>query len=322
MGFIKKLTDWLVPVGNQPVSERADSKTLTRQDILDYLEVHFNQEMDFETTKFSLLFHTSYVVYLRQHDYLRLAPSFGQTVMDAVNMFLDAVSGKLRKYPGYRPHSRFWTFQLVCIPDGTIIDGLPDDVLDEKSIVIKSSLYPDDMYVSGNSGRVVTTFHSVNSMRAMPGAVNSAAFRGLDQLDKDKYQVRFDPENRLRLKSDGGRDELAPVARLTAEEGSFITNGITFSTYQMAGDSLRVSGRNEAGKRGRSDTLCVDDENVMNPHLLIRRDPVSGTFSISAIGDVRLNERRLLPGNSQWLMLPNNSKIIINDDIQIGFKIL
>lgn len=323
--MFSKLKSLLVPSdGETPVPDR--SRDLSRQDLLDALMKHFSDQMRLETTRVSLLFHTSYVIYLRQSDYERISPGFQITVNDAVTIFLECVKNMMDKYPNYKPHAKYWVFQLVGIPDGTAIDGVPDDEMASGTVFIKSSIFAVDDYSSGDAGggRIVTTMHTVNSMKAMPNAMNLSALPGLIQLDKDKYRIRFDPENLLGfgLEAVPAEEPLSkPVARITADDGRFFSDGRTFTVYQMKGDSVRISGRNAVMQRG-IDTLCVDSEEVMNPHVVIRRDQHSGMFSLAAVGPTKLNERTVMPGITSWTPLPDNSVILINDEIQLSFKMI
>lgn len=302
---------------------------LTRQQVLDNLMRHFLEMLHDETTTESMLFHTSYIIYLPQESYERISPGFQITVRDCVRRFLREIKKRLKDYPDFKPFSNYWMFQLVAIPEGTVIDGISDEEMDDNLMLVKSTIFAtDDIAHNEASGRIVTTMHTVNSMKAMPGALNLLALPGLVQLDKDKFRMRFDPENSLGLDSGGSgarfeAEQVKVLAELRAEDGRFVTvSGQPYSTYRLQSDELRISGRHAMSASRGVETLMVDSEEVMNPHVSIRRDPSSGRFSISAMGDdVKLNGRLLPRGAAHWTPLPNNSTIIINDDIQINFKI-
>lgn len=320
--FLSKLKSLLVPYADDADYQRSRSGALTRQDILDILLSHFKEQMAFETTRYSLLFHTAFVIYLRQDDYERISPGFQITAQDAVSMFLDCVHERMSKYPEYVPHSKFWTFQLVSIPEGTMIEGVSEEEMESRPVIIRSSIFPENEYDADDAGRIVTTLRTVNSMKAMPQAINVALLKGLDQLDKDKYRIRFASVQPVASESAATRnvpDYARGYARITADEGSFIEGDRTFTTYMMKCDELYLCGRNAVSQRGRV-ALLLDSDEVMNPHVVIRRNPDSGVFQIQAIGPIKLNERTVSPGGSKWLPLPDNSVFLINDDIQISFK--
>ena len=341
--FFKKIFSVLAPdsPGRQMTSSTSDSESgyeaMSRQAVLDALLSHFDQEMAFESTQVSMLFHTSFIVYLREQDYDRISPSFLMTAKDAVTLFLRRIKEKMEDYPGYMPHSRYWVLQLVNIPEGTMIDGVTDQEMDSNMIIVKSSIFPEDEYDSfggaqQGEGRVVTTLHTKSSMKALPKALNMTTLLGLDQLDKDKYRIKFDQDNYLGFGSsspfDSGRilpqgvrsDTPAAVARLTADDGRFVAGGRVFTTFQMRGESVKICGRNGMAVPGES-IVNIDSDEVMNPHCIIRRDPSQRKFYIAAYGPVRLNERKLPAGGTQWFLLPDRSIILLNEDTQISFSI-
>ena len=88
-----------------------------RQRVLNKLKEQFLREMANETTTESLLYHTSFTVYIRETEYDRLSPSFAQTVRDAINIFIRELRKEVKNYPDYQNHSKYWEMQLVAIPE-------------------------------------------------------------------------------------------------------------------------------------------------------------------------------------------------------------
>lgn len=331
MGLVDFIRRVLVPSGDngndRDAQQYSNSGMVTRQDILDSLRNQFLEELRNETTTESILFHSSYVIYLRQDDYDRILPGFSLTADDAVKQFLREIKKRISKYPDFRPLFRHWVFQLVCIPDGTIIEGMSEDEVRNKMIIIKSSLVPSEEYRSAaSSGRVVTTMHTVNSMKAIPSALNLSVLGGLDQVSQNIIRVTFDPRDELGFGSHAVKVVHTPprhdaVAVLKASDGQFIgSDDVPFTTYQMRSDRLQICGRN-ALPQADIPTLLIDSEEVMNPHVIITRDK-SGSFSLTAMGDIRLNERRVDRNADTPHKLPNNSSIIINNNVEINFKAL
>lgn len=328
MGLLDKVKNLLSPevkVRSEFVPMGATGR-LSRQDVVDSVVNQFLQELASESTKRSMLFHTSYVIYLREDDYKRISQGFEVTVNEMVDTFLEIIGSKLSKYPNYKPHSNYWTFQLACIPEGGVIEGVDEDEMGEKMLVIMSSIYPENDYNSdggGNGGRVVTTMHTVNSMKAMPKAMNMDLLLGLDMLSRDMYRVKFDRQNVLHLAGGVHSMPAVPVtayATLSADDGRFVEAGRPFTRYEIIADEVRIVGRNAVDNRTGA-LLHVDSDEVMNPHVIIRRDGDSGAFFVTAVGPTRLNERSLARGMSEWVPLPNNSTILLNDEVQLTFKI-
>lgn len=340
MDVLKTIKKLLVPDSDpkkKMVKSTIPNPGLRRQDLINSLEAQFKQQLANETTKYSLLFHTSYVVYLRSDDYQQMVQSFPMTCMDASQCFLDILKPLVAKYPKFRPLFRFWTFQLVCLPDDALIDGLQEQNNNDDNhiILIKSQLWSEDDYNSETAqstggNRVVTTLHTKNSMKALPKAFDIKALRGFDALGQGKNRVSFDPENVLGL---GGQSPVSAtptsspvppvgnkaVAKLKIDEGVFIDGETTFTSYQISSDEISICGRNAMPA---PNILKVDSDMVMNPHLTIRRDIASGKFYIRTLGPAVINGRMQQRDPGKWNLLPNNTSIIINNSIEISFKTL
>lgn len=91
--LFRKIGDLLLPNNDEDINASmdgvlSDGKIAPRQRILNKLKEQFLIEMRNETTTESLLYHTSFTVYIREEEYERLSPSFAQTVRDAVNVFV------------------------------------------------------------------------------------------------------------------------------------------------------------------------------------------------------------------------------------------
>lgn len=326
MRFLNRIKNIIIPSEDEAVTSVLKKDSLTRQELLNSLHEQFLSELKNETTTESLLFHTSFTVYLRQKDYDRLEPSFPLTVKDSVNVFIKELKKLTPKYPDYTPHSRWWQFHLIAMPEGTIIDGFSKEELSDKLILIKSAIFADNDY-NDNTGddRIVTTVHTVNSMKSLPKAMNLSAIAGLTPLDKDKYRVEMNLNVKITSTpaNDISRNKVQnnALATLTVEDSSFLDGARTSNRYFMTTNNLQISGRHDVETRGGMPIARLDNDTVINPHLIIKRDPVSGSFFIKVNGETRLNEQKLSKGNDKWNPLPNNSAILINDDIQINFTI-
>lgn len=294
-----------------------------RQRVLNRLKEQFLTEMANETTTESLLYHTSFTVYIREEEYDRLSPSFAQTVRDSINVFVRELRKVVKKYPDYQNHSKYWEMQLVSIPSDAEIDGISADLLNENPIIIKSKLYADNEYDSRMQDDVhcVTTIHTKDSSKQMPNAFNLAALRGLTELAKDKYRVEFSLKDALgeAPKSEADRTENRMVGHATLHivDGDFILGDRKYRLYNMTGDKLLVSGKNGSAS-SNVDEIHINDESVLNPTLEITRDKKTGLFTLKAWGDVKLGGKKVQSGVEQ--ALPPNSGIMINGDYQIDFK--
>lgn len=294
-----------------------------RQRVLNKLKEQFLTEMANETTTESLLYHTSFTVYIRESEYDRLSPSFAQTVRDAINIFIRELRRAVKNYPDYQNHSKYWEMQLVAIPEDSEIDGISAEILAENPIIIRSKLFGDNQYDSRiqDDLNCVTTIHTKDSSKELPNAFNLASLKGLTELAKDKYRVEFNLKDNLsdtpKSEADKNSNKSNPVATLHIVDGDFVLGDRKYRLYNMTSDKLLVSGKNGSASNA-IDEIHINDESVLNPTLEIIRDKKTGNFSLTAWGEVKLGGKRISSGSV--VPLPPNSSIMINGDYQIDFK--
>lgn len=302
----------------------ANGVVAPRQRVLDKLKEQFLTEMVNETTTESLLYHTSFTVYIREEEYDRLAPSFAQTVRDSINVFIRELRKVVKKYPEYQNHSKFWEMQLVAIPKDAEIDGISAEILEDSPIIIKSKLFADNHYDSRmqDDMHCVTTIHTKDSSKDLPNAFNLSALKGLTELAKDKYRVEFNLNDTLSVspqsEADKSSNNTTVFATLHIVDGDFILGDRRYRVYNMTGNKLLVSGKNGSASQF-TDEIHINDESVLNPTLEIIRDKKTGLFSIKVWGDVKIAGKHIDSGHT--VALPHNSSIMINDDYQINFTI-
>lgn len=327
--LIKKISTVLLPGENDDTANSdgilSNGIIAPRQRVLNKLKEQFLNEMANETTTESLLFHTSYTVYIQENEYERLSPSFAQTVRDAINIFIRELRKAVKKYPDYQNHSHYWEMQLVAIPVDSEIDGINANILEEEPILIKSKLFADNEYDSRmqDDERCVVTLHTKDSSKQMPNAFNLAALKGLTELAKDKYRVEFNLDHNITDTPKSEEERLtnrnsSTFATLHIVDGEFILGERKYRLYNMTGNKLLVSGKNGSSTKG-VDEILINDESVLSPTLEIIRNPESGVFYIKAWGDVAIGEKHLDSGVK--INLPNNAQIMINSDYTIKFNI-
>ena len=321
-----KIIDFLLPNEEEKTSFEGFSvngKVAPRQRVLNKLKEQFLIEMANETTTESLLYHTSFTVYIREEEYERLSPSFAQTVRDAINVFGRELRKVVKKYPDYQNHSKYWEMQLVAIPKEAEIDGVSVDLFDEDLIIIKSKLFADNGYDSRFQDDIhcATTIHTKDSSRKMSNALNLTALKGLTELAKDKYRVEFNLCDLLgetpKSEEERANNRKDTTATLYIVDGDFISAERRYHVYNMTGDKLLVSGRNGSAS-SVTDEIHIDDETVLTPTLEIQRDKNTGLFTLKAWGDVKLGGKSVESGKE--IPLPTNSYIMINGDYQIEFN--
>lgn len=322
--IFNKVVSALLPNEGEEISTSLEKRigvVAPRQRVLNKLKEQFLTEMANETTTESLLYHTSFTVYIRETEYDRLSPSFAQTVRDAINVFVRELRKVVKNYPDYQNHSRYWEMQLVSIPQDAEIDGISAEILAENPIIIKSKLFADNQYDSRmqDEDHCVTTIHTKDSSKDLPNAFNLASLKGLTELAKDKYRVEFNLKDTI---SDNPKSEAdkssnkSAFAILHIVDGDFILGERKYRVYNMTSDKLLVSGKNGSASRD-ADEIHINDESVLNPTLEITRDKNTGLFSLKSWGNVKVGGKRIESGTI--IALPHNSSIMIHDDYQIDF---
>lgn len=325
--IFNKIIDALLPnesIEEQTSLEKKKGVVAPRQRVLNKLKEQFLTEMANETTTESLLYHTSFTVYIRETEYDRLSPSFAQTVRDSINIFIKELRKVIKNYPNYQNHSKYWEMQLVAIPENSEIDGISAEILAESPIIIRSKLFADNQYNSGihDDYRCVTTIHTKDSSKELPNALNLASLKGLTELAKDKYRVEFNLNDALsetpKSEADKSSYKQNVYATLHIVDGDFIHGDRKYRVYNMTSDKLLVSGKNGSASK-ITDEIHINDETVLNPTMEIIRDKKTGVFYLKSWGDIKIGGKRIEPGSI--VILPHNSNIMINDDYQIDFTI-
>ncbi|MCR4959526.1 MAG: hypothetical protein K6B13_13140 [Prevotella sp.] len=306
---------------------------VTRQYLVDEIYKHFTETLKEETTDVSMLFHTCYYIYLSQPDFRAREQSFVNTANDALEKITKHVQKLCKeKYPNYIPHSRYWQFQFMPLDeDGQLDASLTEEPvhLQRGEVVVLSMLYAEDDYqqnTASGSRRAVMTVHNKSSVTIGNWAVNHQALRGVDIRGRNLFRYHFSLDGNVQQQGSHGwanlsysGEEQKCVAIVSAEMGKFV-NGDSALMYQMKSNRLQVSGKTGAPDKGGEEVLRIDSDEVLNPHLIIRRTS-DKTFEVQAKGNTVLNETLLDPINDVWYPLINNSILLIDSDIQLRFTL-
>lgn len=352
MGISDLLKRMFLGKTSEPVNT---SPFMTRQELNDSIVENFRTGLQNETTKTGLLFPTCFYIYLNNDDFERRRQAFPNTVREVVMCFNDIIRQAKNKYPDFIPHSKRWTFQFASFSPGTIID-LPGQQITElpaKKAFILTSIYPESVsgYDNESSERMVMTIHDVkSSVLSQPVEVNRAAFRDVIIEARDRFVVEMgdfgNGDLRQMPKNESNNERKIPTckttpegsqlgtgndsaevkvkqlninARLRADNATFVSPRGPSQYFTVADELIYVCGRNSMNHINGTPTAKINNEEVLTPHLAIKCAG-ENEFYIAATGDVRLNEVLLPHDSNNWTRLPNNSSILINDEIQLTFK--
>ena len=351
MGFLKKIKDSLL--GTEGSGGGGQQGVITAQELVDQVFEHFKMRMGDSSTDMSLLFPTSFVIYLNPEDYAARHQEFPMRATDIKKKCLKEVRKQISdnsEWQDYIPHSKYWKIQFVEFKQDCVISSDTDThfEVEKGHVMIVSDLYANDLGgpLSDNAssgGRVVTTVHNVKGTTSLQNlAINTDAFKDVTILGQNSFRLEF---LRSDLGEGGQRSHVAerpantgfdnvsrpqqrpsnPVssAKATGElqifESSFMVNGQKTDKYVINSENLQVTGPSATSGTNGTEILKIDDDSIMNPHFNIRYDAQNNRYLISAVGDTKLNDKILERNPDNWSELPNNSTILLNGDIQINF---
>ncbi len=320
---------------------------VTANQILDAVKENFLLSAKILSTPYNYLFHTSYIIYIKASNFSQLSASLPFLAGGLEKMLVEMIRKRISAdYPSYRPHSQYWQFQLVEIPEDAEIDGVTEEEIEKGALIqIRSDLFPpteDEVRASASSDRVVTTVHGVNSLKAIRNCINPDILATIDLIEKDRIRLNFvldksEPHFAGRNTSphSSARKTQAPVpqpstmqmaaeyyATLEAQDGEFLEGaaGRRIHTIAMTDDEIHIVGRSSMPGHPGVQIARVNSDRILTPHVKIRRNPSAGTFELSAIGPTRLNQRLLKPDPNAWIPLPKKSTFILDDEIQLCFR--
>lgn len=356
MSLLKRISGWLSPDPETGDNfKRTDSDIATDEvtvaQILSALKNHFNASVKKLSTDYNYLYHTSFTIYIKASNYSEISDSLPFIAGGAEKMLVALIKERAKSITGYRPHSQYWQFQLVEIPADAKLKGVSEEDMENGAIIqISSTLFPPseggDAQQSGGSQRVVTTVQGVNSLRAIRNCINPEILNKLYLYEKDRIKLElrldeqtetgfgkhvdpFQPDHKVEKKSPDKKSGVSPkqptpyFATLVAEDGEFLDGASDkkIHTVAITADEVHVSGRSSMRGTAGVETVRVNSDRILTPHVTIRRNPANGQFNISAIGPTSVNERTIESNTGRWYQLPNNSTIILDDEVQIRFKL-
>ena len=353
MSFLRRITNIIAPrvsETGQPAEEAPGiaPDMVSSDDILEALGKHFDETVGRMSTKYNLLYHTSFIIYIKASNYAEMSDGFPFLASGAERMLVERVKKEIarRHLTDYSPHSQYWEFQLVEIPDDAMLGNESMEGYEKDGLIqIASSVFPasDDSDSAPDEGRVVTTVHGVNSLKAIKNCIPREILLKLDVVEKDRVRLLLSIEDSHRESTTAvpatsptqGRPVAAPqpsvkaapsttpapqyIAVFKAEDGNFIdSTDKVRHMMAMTTDIVEICGR--GGQACNPAVLRVDSDSIMVPHIRIRRNTANSRFQIMALGPAELNQRPLPSSSDKWTDLPNNSVIVLDDSIQIRFN--
>lgn len=209
----------------------------------------------------------------------------------------------------------------------------------------------DSGHTPTGGGRIVTTYTRAKGTVSFEGLnINTDALRDVTALGNNAFRLEFLSSDIKKAKGTSGESHSAeqpqqPAGQNSAPtpsrnpfkrpeepakptavsavfkiyESKFVINGQKTDHCTIPAGEIQITGPNSNDSKDNSTILRIDDDGIMNPHIVMRYETDNQRFIIMAVGDVKLNSQ-ILEKNNKWYDLPNNSAILLNDDIQINFE--
>jgi hypothetical protein len=312
--ILNEIMKWFIPIDRDKPSVNSTTG-LTRQELHDQIFEHFKIRFKEETTTRSMLFPTSFCILLHPDDYKDRQQGFAASSKDIAEEFHDFIRDRLTKYPGYRPHATYWSFQFSPANTDDVINGTNHSSnVGLKEPVIISTIYSVDF--SANNMHTETNIRATkrpkNSQTMEQLNINKDALLGMNILDKDKFQIYFD-KSFNKITDDVSNDKTLAVL-------SFNT-GAQITYYSMIDPLIYISGKNDT--RQGTNVLKLNSETITGNYAQIKYYREENKFKIAVFEKTKLNERNVQlskGGDLYEVDLPNNSDILISDTINVKFK--
>jgi hypothetical protein len=266
-------------------------------------------------------------------DYNKTKESLPFVLPEVVAAFYASIKEKCNTYHNgvnFAPPATYWFFQFSACQIG-VQDG-EEDIIKRGKIVTTCSLTASDLKRAqrNNISTEENIYLSVKCQNSVPNAtnINMDALLGMEILSEGAYTFDFDKtlnEDTSIITSTSNLQRSSSVqykgrARLrwAAEDGSG-----NEKVYEMIDDYIDISGK--ADTRITRNILKIQSDAVIVSHVQIRYDMESRTFALAAFAKTRLNSREVplsMTGSApQWIPLADNSKIFLNDTINIKFSV-
>lgn len=293
-------------------------ETLTNKVLLKELTSHFEQMLLEESVGKRMLYPMSFNILMVPEDYNSRRDALKFILPQVVAEFYEIIRKMKEKYPIYTPPALYWTFQFAAFPE---TDDEETVVVRKGHITTMASLSTFDVRKVNNvkmdsNVRVSIKVSNTNVERTN---VNMDAITDMEILGGDLYTFDFNPtlnDNPIEISNNSNISSIDGIAEL-----SYSLSGYTYR-YTMCDSLIMISGKNDL--RQNSSIFKIENENIMDSHILIKYEKDASKFKIATFGMANLNTRKMdvsKGGEVKWYELPNKSSIFINNEVSVKFVI-
>lgn len=307
------LHDWFL--NKEMVEPTHEVIQLTPNDVFKYIVEKFHESISQLSFASRIVFYHEYIVCLNAEDYNEFMNNkkgiFGLIIHESVKKFYEELKGYREKGKTVEPSSNKWVFRFVSHPDY----GRGD-----KSFIGK--LLPNAVQQREENLRV--TFIPRQTGIAESFDISDEILKDFTFYSEGYYEVPF--QDNFIINDDEAN--LAEKAKVLARFETIIPDREYAGRkieYLMKDTEIIVTGKDD--DRDGKGIFKIPSEWVNSPHLRIRYHTAENNFYVASFGEkTMLNEVEMPQSetdNLQWMLLPFNSKLVLNGIVGINiFKAL
>lgn len=309
----------------EPTGATSAPKPITNQELENKVFAVYKKRFSEESTEFSMVYPTCFRIYLHSADFKARQDAFPVVARDLQKYFCKYNRENMNRYEDNKPTSPVWLFQFVEFKEGTMVGDTESIELGEVYTIttLYSEKFSKEVSNIANESGVTLTKNPKNSINPQErNNVNLNAFLEMDMEDGNRYRIKISENYEEVTATPRSEDktqisETDSIAYLICDKG-FIAGKSRGNKYNITTNYLFLSGKEDT-RQGVQ--YAKVDYNLPTDIVQIKYE--NGVFFIAAFGKVRLNGA-LVPkseGAPNWQPLFNNSKILIEDEVSIEFKI-
>jgi hypothetical protein len=325
--FFKKIKIALPKILKGEMSDEGDSEEMEeRQKPFDntvlvnkVFEV-YKKRFKEETVEQEMLFPTCFRIYLHSDDFKARKDAFPVVARAMANKFNEFNRSEMHKYRENTPKSPIWLFQFIEFQDGIIVNDI--ERIERGDVYTISTLFSQNFSknkdnISNERGVAMTKIPKKSTNPKDMYNFNVDAFLSMEMLDDNKFW--FDIKNNyeyITSTPNGNQTQvydIGALAYLLCDK-----NFVSGTKYNIMTNYIYISGKDDS--RAGNEYAKV---NYPLPDSIVQIKHDSGKFFLAAFGKVRLNGslvKESKGGGLYWEELYNNSKILINGEVDIEFK--
>lgn len=300
------LQNWFLNDENTPLSD--SQKVLTPNDVYKYIIEKFRTSIADLSFASRVVFYHEFIICFNPDDYREFMENkkgiFGLIVHESVKEFYDILKQIRAEQKTVEPSSNKWVFRFVSHPDYA-----PGD----KGFIGK--LLPGNTQKQEN---LKVTFIPRQTGIAQTFDINQDILKDFTFYSEGYYEVPYVED------LDYQENKVSQVAKSGYARFETIVPGKEYVgrkiEYQMKDEEIIVSGSDEA--REGQEIFKIPSDWVNTPHLHIRLNKADGKFYLASFGEKTLvNEKEVERSdinNPEWVVLPINSKILLNGIVGVN----